>query len=125
MPLTSLRLYCFLARQSHHHSVLSTPGRTRWWLPNVDKDRVTDSESKQQLPQLSFAQDVKNQLVYLDEAVEGNLVGLKYTGRNAADMMQICYQVESSENQTCYNLIFADLLQVVETTCIKLVDKKS
>ena len=77
---------------------------------------------------------MKNQLVYLDEAVEGNLVGLKYTGRNAADLMQaeefanlmqICHQVESSENQTCYNLIFADLLQVVETTCIKLVDKKS
>ena len=29
------------------------------------------------------------------------------------------------ENQTCYNLIFVDLLQVVETTYIKLVDKKS
>ena len=29
------------------------------------------------------------------------------------------------EKQARYNLIFADLLQVVETTCIKLVDKKS
>ena len=34
-----------------------------------------------------------------------------------------CQQVR--ENQTCCNLIFADLLQVVEKTCIKLVDKKS
>ena len=30
-----------------------------------------------------------------------------------------------TEKQARYNLIFADLLQVVETTCIKLVDKKS
>ena len=30
---------------------------------------------------------------------------------------QIC------ENQTCGNLIFADLLQVLETTCIKIVNK--
>ena len=105
MPLTSLRRYCFLVRQSRHHSAPSTPGRTRWWLPNVDKDQVIDSERKQQLPQLSFAQDVKNQLVYLDEAVEGNLVGLKYTDRNAADLMQaeeftglmqVCHQVKSS-----------------------------
>ena len=29
------------------------------------------------------------------------------------------------ENQTRCNLMFSDLLQVVETTCIKLVDKKS
>ena len=29
------------------------------------------------------------------------------------------------ENQTWYNFIFADLLRVVETICIKLVDKKS
>ena len=29
------------------------------------------------------------------------------------------------ENQACCNLIFADFLQVVVTTCIKLVDKKS
>ena len=34
-------------------------------------------------------------------------------------LQQVC------ENQTCYNLIFVDLLQVVETTCIKLEDKKS
>ena len=33
-------------------------------------------------------------------------------------LQQVC------ENQTCCNLIFADLLQVVETTSIKLVDKK-
>ena len=32
-------------------------------------------------------------------------------------LRQVC------ENQTCCNLIFADLLQVVETICIKLVDK--
>ena len=35
------------------------------------------------------------------------------------NLHQIC------ENQTRYNLILADLLQVVETTCIKLVDKTS
>ena len=29
------------------------------------------------------------------------------------------------ENQTCCNLIFADLPQVVKTTCIKFVDKQS
>ena len=34
-------------------------------------------------------------------------------------LQQVC------ENQTYCNLIFADSLQVVETTCIKLVDKKS
>ena len=34
-------------------------------------------------------------------------------------LQQVC------ENQTCCSLIFADLLQVVETICIKLVDKKS
>ena len=31
----------------------------------------------------------------------------------------------SCENQTCCKLIFADLLQVVSTTCSKLVDNKS
>ena len=36
-----------------------------------------------------------------------------------------CKLSTNCENQTCCNLIFADLLQVVETTCIKLVDKKS
>ena len=34
-------------------------------------------------------------------------------------LQQVC------ENQTCCNLIFADFLQVAETTDIKLVDKKS
>ena len=34
-------------------------------------------------------------------------------------LQQVC------ENQTCCNLIFADLLQVVETTCIKLASEKS
>ena len=34
-------------------------------------------------------------------------------------------QHQVCENQTCCNLIFADFLQVVETTSIKLVDKKS
>ena len=33
-------------------------------------------------------------------------------------LQQVC------ENQTCCKSIFADLLRVVETTCIKLVDKK-
>ena len=33
-------------------------------------------------------------------------------------LQQVC------ENQNCYNLIFADLLQVVETTCIRFLDKK-
>ena len=44
----------------------------------------------------------------------------------------ICYQVASAcwlqqvcENLTCCNLIFADLLQVVEPPYIKLMDKKS
>ena len=32
---------------------------------------------------------------------------------------------KACENQTRCNLLFADLLQVVEITCIKLVDKKS
>ena len=32
---------------------------------------------------------------------------------------------QDCENQTCCNLIFADLLQVVETTCIKLANIKS
>ncbi len=61
-----------------------------------------------------------------------------YTAKNAADLMQVVdftalmqlptncikpvdfiklYQV--CEHQTCCNLIFADLLQVDETTCIK------
>ena len=31
---------------------------------------------------------------------------------------------QTCENQTWSNLIFADSLQVVETICIKLVDKK-
>ena len=31
----------------------------------------------------------------------------------------------SCENQTCCNMIFADLLQVVETTCSKSADNKS
>ena len=58
-----------------------------------------------------------------------------YTARNATDLLQVVdvnslLQVANKlqrvcENQTCCNLIFADLLQVVETTCIKLVDKKS
>ena len=34
-------------------------------------------------------------------------------------LQQVC------ENQTCCKFIFADLLQVVETVCINLVDKKS
>ena len=34
-------------------------------------------------------------------------------------LQQIC------ENQICCSLMFADFLEVVETTCIKLVDKKS
>ena len=34
-------------------------------------------------------------------------------------LQQVC------ENQTCCDLIFVDLLQVAETTCIKLADKKS
>ena len=34
-------------------------------------------------------------------------------------LQQVC------ENQTCCNLIFADLLQVVETTYIKFLDKKT
>ena len=34
-------------------------------------------------------------------------------------LQQVC------EDQTCCNLIFADLLQVVTTTCSKLVDIKS
>ena len=54
-----------------------------------------------------------------------------YTARNARlaascsksvdliKLQQVC------ENQTCCNLIFADLVQVAEKTCIKLVDKKS
>ena len=29
------------------------------------------------------------------------------------------------ENQTCCNLMFADLLKVVKITCMKLVNKKS
>ena len=38
---------------------------------------------------------------------------------NFIKLQQVC------ENQTCCNLIFADLLQVVETTCIKLANIKS
>ena len=77
MPLTLLRPCRFQGRQSRHHSAPSTPGRMRSWSPSVDKDQAADSERKQQLPQLSFAQDAKNQLVYLDEAVKGDLVDLK------------------------------------------------
>ena len=39
-------------------------------------------------------------------------------------MMQVCHQFDSSLLASG-DLVFADLLQVVETTCIKLVDKKS
>ena len=57
---------------------------------------------------------------------------MAYTARNATDLLQVvdllpaCCKLSTSyqvcENQTCCNLIFADLLQVLETTCIKLVD---
>ena len=50
------------------------------------------------------------------------LLALVSSYRKSLDFIkwqQVC------ENQTCCNLIFADLLQVAETTCIKLVDKKS
>ena len=50
-----------------------------------------------------------------------------YTAGNATDLLQVVdftglLQVVNKlqhvcENQTCCNLIFADLLQVVETTC--------
>ena len=45
-------------------------------------------------------------------------------------VLPACCKLSSScrnlcEHQTCSNLIFADLPHVVETTCIKLVDKKS
>ena len=68
-----------------------------------------------------------------------------YTARNITDLLQVVdftglLQVVNKlsaslvdfiklkqicENQTCCNLIFADLLQVVEITCIKLVDETS
>ena len=70
--------------------------------------------------------------------------GCLRTARNATESMQVVdftglVSLSSScsksvgftklhplcENQTYCNLIFADLLQVVETTCIKLVNKKS
>ena len=46
------------------------------------------------------------------------------------DLIQVCHQITSvdfklyqvCENQTWSNLIFIDLLQVVEFTCIKLED---
>ena len=47
----------------------------------------------------------------------------------ATDVLQVVEVVNKlqqvCENQTCCTLIFAELLQVVETICIKLVDKKS
>ena len=45
--------------------------------------------------------------------------------RDLGISVEVCWIHQVCENQTCCNLIFADLLQVVETTCIKLVDKKS
>ena len=59
----------------------------------------------------------------------GNLLLKKYTDLTPARYKfaiklhgfkshQVC------ENQTRFNMIFTDLLQVIETTCIKLVDKK-
>ena len=82
MPLTLLRPCCFQGRQSRHHSAPSTPGRMRSWSPSVDKDQAEDPEHKQQLLKLSFAQDVKNQLVYLDEAVEGDSGRFKKTQKH-------------------------------------------
>ena len=78
-----------------------------------------------------------------------NNVCIAYTARNATDLLQVVELVDFTsllqvvnkfrssksvdsikmqqvcENQTCCNLIFADFLQVAETTCIKLVDRKS
>ena len=70
-----------------------------------------------------------------------NVREFSYTTRNATDLLQVVdftslLQVvnksvefmklqQVGEDQIWCNLIFADLLQVVETTCIKLVDKKS
>ena len=56
-----------------------------------------------------------------------------YTARNATQvvnftsLMQVCHQVTSSlfAPSSWMRLMLADLLQVVETTSIKLVDKKS
>ena len=48
--------------------------------------------------------------------------------RLAASCQQVAASLLTSSSWAsliCCNLIFADLLQVVETTCIKLVDKKS
>ena len=61
-------------------------------------------------------------------------MSLDTTARNATDLLQVVdftglLQVvvnklqQVCENQTCCNLISADLLHVVETTGVKLVDK--
>ena len=71
-------------------------------------------------------------------------MGLAYTPRNTTDLMQVVDFTSLSparfsscciksvgfmnfnqvcENQTLCSLISTDLLQVIETTCIKLVDK--
>ena len=44
---------------------------------------------------------------------------------NFTSRLQVLKLRQVCENQTYCKLIFADFLQVVESTCIKLVDKKS
>ena len=60
-----------------------------------------------------------------------NNVCIAYTARNATDLLQVVEFVNFTnlqqlcENQTCCKLIFAELLQVPETTCVKHVDKNT
>ena len=60
-----------------------------------------------------------------------NNICIAYTARNATDLLQVVEFVNFTnlqqlcENQTCCKLIFAELLQVPETTCVKHVDKNT
>ena len=70
-------------------------------------------------------------------------VGLDYTVKNATDLLQVvnftdflqlvnkllwtCQFIKLQQictNQACYNLSFADLSQLIKTTCSKPVDDK-